>query len=373
MKKYSNKAIIDSLGLPMMTSFEDLSQNLRLSPQLTHWLSSDDEKKYEIFHVPKKDGTYREISAPVYSLKIVQRWVLNNILYKLKVSPYSFGFQKDGRGSPLVMCAEKHKNNLYVLKLDIKNFYPSIKREKVYHVFTTVGYNSNVANLLTNICVSDQKLPQGAVTSAYLANIVCRNLDYRIAGFCNRRDISYTRYADDMTFSCDNREVLKGIYGTIRKILKSEGFEINNKKTIFMTPKCHKCVLGITINDNYIKASRIIKHNIRSMIHTAIVTKDYSSSDKIKGYISYINSVEPNYIDKIKTYINKLGLSQYSLIPEIVEAYNKNKFYSDLPDMQISKVSDVFVVDNSEDENMIMTAIYCEYKDFLETRGITKT
>ncbi len=370
MKEYSNKAIIDSLGLPMMTSFEDLSQTLRLSPQLTHWLTSENEKKYEIFHIPKKDGTYREICAPVYSLKIVQRWVLNNILYKLKVSPYSFGFQKDGMGSPLVKCAEKHKNNLYVLKLDIKNFYPSIKSDKVYHVFTTVGYNSSVANLLTNICVRDKNLPQGAVTSAYLANIVCRNLDYRIAGYCNRRDIAYTRYADDMTFSCDNRDVLKGIFGTIKKILKSEGFQLNSDKTLFMSPKCHKCVLGITINDNLIKAPKIIKRNIRAMIHTAIVTKDYSSNDKIKGYIAYVNSIESNYTEKIRTYIDKFYTSQYSLIPEIVEAYNKNKFYSDLPDMKISEISDVFELTSRDDEASIMSAVYCEYTDFLESRGI---
>ncbi len=72
----------------------------------------------------------------VLALRIVQRWALENILYKIKTSQYSYGYTKGERkGSPLVYCAEKHKNNLYVLKLDLKKFYASIKRKKVYYAF----------------------------------------------------------------------------------------------------------------------------------------------------------------------------------------------------------------------------------------------
>ena len=369
MKKYSNKAVIDSLSLPMMTSFEDLSQNLRLSSKLVHWLTSESLDRYKTFNIPKGDGTYREISAPAHSLKIVQRWVLISILYKIKVSPYSFGFFKDGKGSPLVRCAEKHKNNLYILKIDIKSFYPSIKREKVYHQFANIGYNSSVANLLTNLCVHNGFLPQGAVTSPYLANIICRNLDFRIAGYCNRRDITYTRYADDMTFSCDNRDVLKGIYGTIKKILLSEGFKINDKKTLFLSPKCHKRILGVTVNDGLTKASKELKRNIRSMIHTSIAIKDYSSNDKIRGYIAYINSIEPHYIDKIKEYIKNITERQYSLFPDIVEEYNKNKLYLDLPDMKNNDILDIYDVPLGEEDNAL-SAIYAEYEHFLSSHGI---
>lgn len=369
MKEYSNKAVIDSLVLPMMTDFEDLVQNLRLSAQLVYWLTSEANEKYQTFRIPKKDKTYREINAPVHSLKIVQRWVLDNILYKIKVSPYSFGFSIDGNGSPLVRCAEKHKNNLYILKIDIKAFYPSIKREQVYHVFANIGYNSSIANLLTNLCVQKGVLPQGAVTSAYLANIICRNLDYRIAGYCNRRDIVYTRYADDMTFSCDNRDVLKSIYGTIIKILHSEGFIINNSKTLFLSPRCHKRVLGITVNDNLVKAPKELKRNVRSMIHVAIVTKNYLLNERIKGYISYINSIEPNYLDKIKSYIRNFYDSQYSLFPDIVDEYNKNKLYSDLPDMKLNNINDIFDV-KPQDEDDLMSAIYIEYMNFLNSHGI---
>ena len=353
----------------MMTSFEDLSQNLRLSANLIHWLTSDSKDRYQIFNIPKGDGTSREISAPVHSLKTVQRWILVNILYRIKVSPYSYGFSKDGKGSPLVRCAEKHKGNLYILKIDVKGFYPSIKREKIYHQFTNIGYNASVANLLTNICVYEDKLPQGAVTSPYLANLICRNLDFRIAGYCNRRDITYTRYADDLTFSCDNREALKGIYGTIRKILKDEGFQLNEKKTLFLSPKCRKRILGITVNDGIIKAPKELKRNIRSMIHTSIATKDFSVNDKIRGYIAYINSIEPNYTDKVKEYIKNLTDKHFSLFADIVEGYNKNKLYPDLPDMQLNDISDITDID--EDRlDWLLSTIYNEYEHCLSSRGI---
>ncbi len=354
----------------MMTSFEDLSQNLRLSAKLIHWLASDSKDRYQTFNIPKGDGTSREISAPVHSLKIVQRWILVNILYRIKVSPYSYGFSKDGKGSPLVRCAEKHKGNLYILKVDVKAFYPSIKREKIYHQFTNIGYNANVANLLTNLCVYQDKLPQGAVTSPYLANLICRNLDFRIAGYCNRRDITYTRYADDLTFSCDNRDALKGIYGTIRKILKDEGFQLNEKKTLFLSPKCRKRILGITVNDGIIKAPKELKRNIRSMIHTSIATKDFSVNDKIRGYIAYINSIEPNYTDKVKEYIKNLTDNYFSLFADIVEEYNKNKLYPDLPDMQLNDISDITDLDE-DGQDWLLSSIYNDYEHFLSSRGIT--
>ena len=369
MKEYSNKTVIDSLDLPAMISFDDLTKHLRLSPNLVYWLTSDSEKKYRVFQIAKRNGAPREISAPVYSLNTVQRWVLNNILYKIKVSPYSYGFIKDGNGSPIVKCAEKHKNNLYILKMDIKNFYPSIKRERIYFKFTNIGYNSSVANLLTNICVFKDSLPQGAVTSSYLANIICRKMDYRIAGYCNKRDIVFSRYADDLTFSSDNREVLKGIYGTIKKIVASEGFAINEEKTRFLSPRCRKRVLGVTINDSNLKAPKETKRTIRAMIYNSFLTKDYSKNPKIKGYISYINSIEPNYKEKVKKYILSLYDCDYTIIKDVVDAFNSNKLFSDLPDMKTHKVEELFKIDVVS-ASEIESDINIQYVDFLASHGM---
>lgn len=263
-------------------------------------------------------------------------------------------------------CAEKHKNNLYVLKLDLKNFYPSIKRESVCYIFKNVGYNADISNLLTNICVVNDELPQGAVTSPYLANLVCRKLDFRIAGYCDKRNIVYTRYADDLTFSCDDRELLRKIYGMIKKIVEDEGFCLNQKKTVFMTPKNHKEVLGVTINDGLLKAPKEVKKGIRAMLHYEVATGDYAMNDKIRGYVAYVDSIEKNYKNKCINYLKRLSESTLCLFPNVVKAYNSNKIYKELPDMKEKQIADFCEEDEDEFANMI----YQEHEQYLILKGV---
>lgn len=372
MNKYNNKAKVELLGLPKLTCFEDFVRELRLNGKLVYWLTEQDaEGKYKTFYIDKKDGTRREINAPTISVKIVQRWILENILYKIQTSQYSYGFEKGKKkGSPLVYCAEKHKNNLYLLKMDLKNFYPSIKRKKIYFEFCNAGYNEEVSNLLTNVCVVNNQLPQGAVTSPYLASLICRQMDFRIAGYCNKRDIVYTRYADDLTFSCDDREMLRKIYGMVKKIAEDEGFSLNQKKTVFMTPKNHKEVLGVTINDGLLKAPREIKRTIRSMLHYEVATGDYIMNDKIRGYIAYVDSIEKGFKNKCITYLKKLSESTLCLFADIVKAYNENKIYKELPDM-IEKTAIDFV--DFRDTDDFSTMVFYEHQEYLISHGLLES
>lgn len=367
MKRYSNKAIIASLNLPMLTCFDDIVKEVRLDAKLIYWLTKKDAyRKYKTFYIAKKDGSQREINAPTLALKLFQRWILENILYKIRTSKYSYGFEKK-KGSPLVRCAEMHKNNLYILKVDLKNFYPSIDRQRVFFEFVNIGYNDEVSDLLTNACVLDDQLPQGAVTSAYLANLICRKLDNRIAGYCNKRNIVYTRYADDLTFSCDDRDLLKRVHRMVKVIVEDEGFVLNEKKTIFMTPKCQKRVLGITINDNLIKAPRETKRMIRAMLHYAVATGDYSMNDKIRGYIAYVDSIEKTYKKKCINYLVKLSESDLSLFADVVKAFNSNKIFTELPDMVEKQPIDFVQYEDIADyENMV----YCERESYLASHGL---
>lgn len=360
--------VLESLRLPMFENIETLAEETRLTEKLIYFLTKEDaDGRYETFKIPKKDGSEREINAPCMSLKVLQRWVLQNILYKVRVSQYSIGFTKNGEGSPLVQCAERHKNNLYILKMDLKDFFPSIKKRRVYNQFLQLGYNTYASNLLTNICTLHGSLPQGAVTSPYMANLVCYKMDIRIAGYCNKRDIAYTRYADDLTFSCDNRDALKNIYGMIRKIVEDEGFVINDKKTQFLTPKVHKEVLGVTLNDGIVKAPKEMKKMVRAMIHFEIVSGDYSSNDKIRGYIAYIDSIEKNYRKKIIKYIEKYLDDTVTLFPDLVQKFNVNKLFQEIPDMKQKDVSD-FV--DFEDEADYYQMITWERENFLARHGI---
>ena len=362
--KTDKKILLESLNIPVIESFDDLVNELRLSRKLVYWLTRNDSPgKYRKFYIKKRSGKLREINEPVFSLKILQRWILQNILEKIKCSDYSYGFRKNDHFmylkddkidagkpeclSPQFAVALNHRNNLYLLKLDIKDFYGSITAEMVYHQFREIGYNEDVSNLLKNICTWKNGLPQGAPSSAYLANLVCRRMDSRIAGYCNKHNIVYTRYADDLMFSADDRDELRHLFSVIKHIVGDQGFLLNTDKTHFAGNKSRKEVLGITINDKNCKTPKEMKRKVRAMIHHAVATGNYSDLMRIKGYISYISSIEGGYEKKIRAYIECLIQSDLCLHEEIVNAFNNNKILPDLPEMTLRTKDDLMISDSS--------------------------
>ena len=331
-KDYTNSFLLSALNLPVVTDLESLSHKMSLSTRLLFLLSRKTENYYIRFTIPKKDGSPREILSPSYSLKMVQKWILREILQKIKVSEEATAY-KPNMGNGVRLNAERHRYSLYILGLDVKDFFPSIKREKVYFLFNNLGYNSLVSKILSNLCTFDGYLPQGAVTSPYISNLVCYKLDKRLKGLCSKRNVIYTRYADDLVFSCDDKTILNKIKAVIKDILQDEGFYINNVKTRLLSPYSHKVINGITINDSKLKANRNMKKEIRAMIHRALVTKDYSNINEIRGYISYVNSIEDGYKKKVIQYINRLILKDYKYFKDVVEEYNKNKLFKNVNDM----------------------------------------
>lgn len=140
----------------------------------------------------------RTIFAPSKKLKARQRWILENILNRIKVSKCVHGFELN---RSIKTNAELHANHDYVICMDIKDFFPSITQEKVYSVFKNVGYTSRAAQELAKLCCFNGVLPQGAPTSPKLANIICKKMDFEIQRYAKANNITYSRYADDLTFS----------------------------------------------------------------------------------------------------------------------------------------------------------------------------
>ncbi|HFJ9403501.1 retron St85 family RNA-directed DNA polymerase [Bacillus sp. (in: firmicutes)] len=372
-RHYTNSFILNALNLPNIRDLETFSNSIGISQRLIHLLANYTPAYYRNFSIPKKNGTKREINTPTYSLKLVQRWILKEILEKIDVSEEAMAFKK-GLGNGIRKNAEIHKYSVYLLQLDIKDFFTSIKKEKVFYLFRDLGYNIVVSNILANLCTYKGFLPQGGVCSPYISNLICYKLDKRLKGLCAKRDILYTRYADDLTFSCDNKETLKKVRNIIEDIIKNEGFEINYLKTRFLSPSSHKKITGITVNDNRIRASKKLKRTVRSMIHHAFVSADYSSKDRIRGYVSFIDSIEEGYKDKVCKYIDKLANDKnYRYFEDIVVAYNNNKIFKELADMTFEELSFNDPDDPDDPEELIIYFISeCveERYSFLKNRGI---
>ncbi len=359
------------LDLPQFKTISELSEQTRLSTQLLYCLSNMTSRYYKFISIPKRKGRNREIVIPSYTLRIVQKWILKYILNKIQPSANAMAFRKgDKYGNK--QNAFYHADTLYGLSLDIKDFFPSITASQVFTIFSDVGYNKFAASILTNLCTLNGKLPQGSACSPALSNLVCITLDKRLSGICKKRGIYYTRYADDMYFSCDNKILLLKAFPVIRKIIEDEGFAINDKKTHFQTPSNRKQITGITISPVQksdvveLKAPRQLKQRIRAEIFTCMVSGDYEKRQHILGEIAYVCYIEKEnvgkntYKDRIKMYIDK-SVEKIQIFPELVDAFNNNKLFKDSKDATIEELN----LKSEEDLDRIQE-IFHERKNFLE-------
>lgn len=332
-----NSVVLNTLGVPVINSFEHLCEQLSITEQLLYYLTYKKEYCYFQKVIPKKDKTERILNVPNLSLKVVQKWILKEILEKIFVSEQAMAFVPNKNG--LRENAERHKKNIFLLEMDITNFFGTITEQQVYTLFCNIGYNSKVAGILANLCTYNNYLPQGAVTSPYIANLVCYHMDARINGYCSRKDIVYIRYADDLTFSSDNRMLLNKIEKFIKYIVTDEGFTINDKKTRYLSNDVKKTVTGITINDDSIHVDKKFKRNLRAQIYCSIKLKNYQNNSQILGKIAYVNSIEKGFRDKIIRYItNLITRTEFAGNIDVVNAFNDNKLFAELPDMVFEEV-----------------------------------
>ena len=329
----SNNVVLNTLNVPIINNFNHLAEQLSLTKSLLYFLSNQKDYCYSISEIPKKDGTSRILYVPNLNTKVVQKWILVNILEKIKVSEQAMAFVPNKNG--LKSNAEYHRKNIFILEMDIKNFFGTISEKQVFKLFCNIGYNTDVSAILTSLCTYEEVLPQGAVTSPYIANLVCYHLDARLNGLCSRKDIVYTRYADDLSFSSNDRKRLNSIEKVVKFIICDEGFQLNDKKTRYLSNEVKKTITGITINNEEIHVDKSFKRNLRAAIFNSIVTKDYTINDRIKGSIAYVESIENGYKKRMCNYINKI-IQNSSLMNDIdiVKAFNENKLYNELPDMR---------------------------------------
>lgn len=273
---------------------------------------------YYNFQIPKRKGGFREISAPYPLLLNAQKWIYHNILIKQPLHDSSKGFV---RNVSITDNAKVHLNQKYLLKMDLQNFFPSIKINRVISIFRNLGYTKKISYYLAAICCLNGTLPQGAATSPSISNIIAKRLDFRLSGFAIKFNLRYTRYVDDITFS-GNMIPIK-LISYIRNIIEEEGFKINEKKTRRIGEKGQKIVTGISISSGKLTIPKSIKRQIRKNIHFIIKNglfehQKYINSydpiyiERLLGYLFFWRSVEPenNYvkssIDKLKIYSKEL-------------------------------------------------------------------
>lgn len=310
--------VLVSNDVPIIFDFNHL--RLLMGRSNTYFASviNSPENHYRSFKIKKRNGGFREILAPYPALLEMQYWIYNNILKKIEVNPYSHGFV---RKKSILTNARVHLNQKELLKLDLKDFFPSIKLNRIIYVFKSLGYSNQVAFYLASLCSYEESLPQGAPTSPYLSNIIAKQLDKRLIGLSKQYNLRYTRYADDLTFSGDF--IPAKLIEYISKIVSSEGFTINSEKTRLYKNGGKRIVTGISVIGNELKLPKDYKRSLRQELHF-ILKYGYESHIKKKrirkinyleillGKVNFWLSIEPS---------NEFALNARSHLLEIYRIY----------------------------------------------------
>ncbi|MBK5719732.1 retron St85 family RNA-directed DNA polymerase [Dysgonomonas sp. Marseille-P4677] len=254
----------------------------------------DTSDHYTHFKLGKRSGGYRTISAPNKTLLNIQRVIYKRILLSVNLNPASMGFRQN---ISVAHNAKAHLGNKQILKVDIVDFFGSIKKQRIIETFGKIGYPSNISEVLAELCTLEGKLPQGAATSPTLSNIVAHEMDVKLVSIAQKNNLTYTRYADDLTFSGENI-FFELIFSEINNIVREGKFIIQRKKTRFLTEKRRKIVTGISVSSGKkLMIPKAKKREIRKNVHY-ILTKGLAEHQR------FIGSTDPSYMKRLMGYLN---------------------------------------------------------------------
>jgi retron-type reverse transcriptase len=338
--RQSDVARLQALELPVLATPADLAGALGLRIPKLRWLAFHTEvatrTHYIQFTVPKKSGGLRTLSAPHKSLAAAQRWVLENIVRRLPCEPAAHGFLP---GRSILTNAQQHVGRAVVVNADLGEFFPSIAFARVRSVFQRAGYSGAVATILALLCTECPRrtvqyggksyhvatgprgLPQGACTSPGLSNQVARRLDRRFTGLARKLGLTYTRYADDLTFSGQlpilaakpETDGIGYLLARIRHIADAEGFRVNEKKNRVLRRNTAQRVTGLVVNDKPsvargdIRRLRAILHRAR---HEGLDRQNRDGRPQfrawLEGKIAYIRMVRPEIGAKLLEKLRQL-------------------------------------------------------------------
>lgn len=271
---------------------------------------------YNTLEIPKKNGDTRTICVPNKNLKKVQKKLYNKLSTyydEIKTqnnftSKISHGFEKN---RSIVTNAEVHKNKRYVVNLDLLDFFPSINFGRVRSYFIKNNYfeiNDDIATILAQLTCYKGTLPQGAPTSPLIANMICNIMDIRILKIAKKYRLDYTRYADDLTFSTNNKYFLNDydkFLEDIKNIIHRSGFELNSKKTRLLFSNSRQEVTGLVVNKK-ISVPKEYYKNTRAMAHSLykngyfLIDDEVGTIEQLEGRFSFINQINLYNIDNKK-------------------------------------------------------------------------
>lgn len=269
-------------------------------------------ERYKVYKIAKRTpGKFRTIAHPARELKFIQRWLTRRVLFSLPVHHSAMAYRKH---TSILDNAAKHAKHRYLLKMDIQDFFPSIKPS---------DFEKHCAIFLPNLSTADERLLRqvlfrrnkktdelelsiGAPSSPLISNSIFFPLDEKIDAFCVENNVSYTRYADDLTFSTNTPHLLKVIPDFVAEILGSASYpnlRLNTEKTVHTSKKHHRQVTGLVLSaENKVSIGRDKKRKLKALMHQYTLNKLAPESiSNLRGQLSFVQSVEPSFITSLQS------------------------------------------------------------------------
>lgn len=274
-------------------------------------------RMYKIYTIPKRTHGYRVIAHPAKDVKFYQR-NLNSILSKILCVHESAYAYRQGRS--IKDNAIVHKDCRYLLKMDFANFFNSITPEILFLAF---NYQKIILSELDKYFLTQMifwnpsksnanklMLSVGAPTSPLISNFIMNQFDEIVHGICASEKIRYSRYADDIFFSTNIKNILFDMPRIIRNVLSilyGTNILINENKTVFSSKAHNRHVTGVTIsNSSSISLGRDRKRYISSLVHKfTLGILSNNDIERLKGLLSFSNSIEEAFLNRLEKKYSK--------------------------------------------------------------------
>jgi retron-type reverse transcriptase len=241
---------------------EELARRLDMTAEELRGFSP----RYREAVIAKRAGGQRRLLVPDKRTKALQRLLLHRVFRRLNVHYSAFGFQ---RGRSIVHNALPHVGQSVVVRLDVVDFFPSTRAERLERYFRRIGWNAEAAALLVALTTHDDGLPQGAPTSPRLSNLVNYRLDSQMLRLAERWKGHYTRYADDITFSFpkDYPRHVRGVIQSAQRILKAHGYQMHRRRKLHIRRRYQRQVVTGLVVNHHVNLSRDLRRLLRAVRH----------------------------------------------------------------------------------------------------------
>jgi RNA-directed DNA polymerase len=289
-----------------------MAQSLLMPEHSVRHLCLSAPYRYKVYRIPKRRaGEYRVIAQPAREVKLLQRWVVKNLLEEIPIHPCAVAYIA---GVGIRENAQRHVNNPYILKLDFKNFFNSIKYIDLSILFRqcfepALPFEDEDALckllLWWSTAATMLQLSVGAPSSPLISNAVMFMFDEEISQFCRNEDVVYTRYADDLVFSSESKITLRRCEDLVRRTLANIEFprlSLNEEKTVYASRANRRQVTGLVLTNNEaVSIGRDRKRLLRSMVHRFFNGQLNSKQvEQLRGHLAFAHATEPVFIDRLK-------------------------------------------------------------------------